>query len=176
MRQAGVVCAMILFTASAVTAQTPNIVDKVEYDLSMKRLQGIWIPEFLITDAGLEAYPLKSRMLYISETDFARFDGGKNVQSGKFALFMGEGNAIDFQITDRLEWDLERANAIPDKPLKKQKALFKVEGDILTIAYPAPGRGRPDDLRAAAHRQVIVYKRHVDKIPEAKVPADTAKK
>ncbi|WP_020469566.1 hypothetical protein [Zavarzinella formosa] len=178
MRLAGISYLALLLTVSAGMAQTPEMIARVEFDLTMKRLQGVWIPEFQITGDGLEAYPVKGRSLIVSGTEFARLDGGKNVQSGTIALFLGDPGVMDFNITDRIDWDLERANFTPDKLIRKQKTMFKVDGDVLTIAYPVPGRNRPDDLRAAPNRQVVVYKRQVEKIEEPKaekVPVVTPK-
>ena len=170
MRMTGAFLGLFIATVSTSFAQTPGIVARVDNELSLKRLQGAWIPEFQITDAGLEAYPLKGRSLIISDLSFARFDGTKNVQSGSLTFYIGDGASIDFVINDRLDWDFERATHTPDKVLRKQKALFKIDGDTLTIAYPVPGRNRPDDLKAGPHRQVIVYKRLVDKVEGAKEP------
>ncbi len=169
MRGAAIICSSVLFAGAGAFAQTPEAIAKVEYDLAMKRLQGVWIPDSLITADGLQVYPVKGRALVFSQNEFARLDGNKVVQGGKFALFPADPGVIDFNITDRDDWDLERATATPDKPLKKQKAVFKIDGDVLTVAYPVPGRNRPDDLRAAPHRQVVVYKRQVEKVVEPKV-------
>lgn len=170
MRIIGTMLVLSLATVSAANAQNPAIVGRLDLDLNLKRLQGTWIPEFLVTDKGLEAYPLKGRSLIVSQNGFARFDGGKNVQSGTIALFPGDGASIDFIINDRLEWDFESATHTPDKLLRRHKALFKIDGDLLTIAYPVPGRNRPDDLKAGPHRQVVVYKHPIEKIEGAKDP------
>lgn len=170
MRMTGAFLTLIITAASTGFSQTPGIVARVDNELNLKRLQGTWVPEFLITDAGLEAYPLKGRSMIIADLAFARFDGTKNVQSGSLTFYIGDGASIDFVINDRLDWDFERLNHTPDKVLRRQKALFKIEGDVLTIAYPVPGRNRPDDLKAASHRQVIVYKRLVDKVDGGKDP------
>ena len=170
MRLSAVILLLSLGFATTGRAQTPAIQTKIDNQLNLKRLQGAWVPAFLITEAGLEAYPVQGRMMVIQNLDFARFDGQKNVQSGTLTFYPGDGASIDFNLNDRLDWDLERANFTPDKLLRKQKALFKIDGDVLTVAYPVPGRHRPDDLKAGPHRQVIVYNRAVEKVPEAKGP------
>lgn len=152
-------------------AQTPKIVNQLERDLVGKRLQGIWLPKLLVTSDGAQKYPVAGRAMIIQGTDFARTEGDFIVQSGTIELFLGDQTAIDFIITNRVDWDFERANTIPEKNLNRQKARLKIDGDMLTIVFSQPGRARPDDFTATAKTQVIVFNRQIEAKKEEVAPA-----
>jgi hypothetical protein len=145
------VLALSLFTTSAATAQAPEVIAKVERELALKRLQGVWVPDLLITPHGAEAYPLAGRALFFDGSAFGRVEGKRTVASGTFKV---EGGFLRLAVTEKSPWDLEGA----DLRAKLQYA-FKVDGDLLTLCYSVGDKGRSDDLSPGEGRQVVVYKR-----------------
>jgi hypothetical protein len=145
------VLALSLFTTSAATAQTPEIIEKVERELALQRLQGVWVPDLLITPHGAEAYPLAGRALFFDGSAFGRVEGKRAIASGTFKV---EDGFLRLAVTDKSPWDLEGA----DIRAKLQYA-FKVDGDLLTLCYSVGDKGKPDDLSPGEGRQVVVYKR-----------------
>jgi hypothetical protein len=140
-----------LTIASTANSQTPEIIDKVERELTLKRLQGTWVPDLLVTTEGAEVYPLAGRALYLTGGEFARFEGKRNAASGTFKV---EEGFLRLTVTDRTPWDLEAAAS-----QEKAQYAFKVEGDLLTLCYSAGGKGKAGDLTPGEGRQVVVYKR-----------------
>ncbi len=150
----------VLLISSTVSAQTPEMIAKVDGVLTQKRLQGAWVPDLLMTTKGAEAYPLSGRALVFDGTVFARVEGKRTVASGSWKI---EEGFLRLTVEERNRWDLEAA----ETPAKLQYA-FKVEGDVLTLCYSAGDKGKPDDLSPGKGRQVVVYKRQKDKGKEAK--------
>ena len=95
---------MLLVSASCGTAQTADIIRKVQDELELKRLHGAWVPDLLITDDGAKAYPLTGRMLVFSEGNaFGRYEGMKNVASGTFKI---EDSFLRLTVENRTPWML----------------------------------------------------------------------
>ena len=146
------VITLLLLTTSGANAQTAEMIEKVERQQTLKRLQGVWVPDLLMTPQGAEAYPLGGRMLAFVEGDqFLRYEGKRNVASGTFKV---EDGFLRLTVEDRNPWDLEA----PDARQKVQFA-FKVEGDVLTLCYSVGDKGKAGDLVPGEGRQVVVYKR-----------------
>jgi hypothetical protein len=145
------VLALALFASSDASAQSPEINAKVKRTLTLKRLQGVWVPDLLITKTGAEAYPLAGRTLVLDGSAFARFEGKRNVASGTFKY---EDGFLRLAVEDRSPWDLESG----DTPAKVQYA-FKVDGDLRTLCFSVGDKGKADDLSPGEGRQVVVYKR-----------------
>ena len=154
------VVALLLAGTARVSAQTLESQQKVEKDLEFKRLQGVWAPKFLVTNRGVEEYPLKGRALLFQKNDFVRMDGARPVMLGTFSI---EPSAaawqLDLTVTARDIWDFETADTPAAKPKNKFECAYRVAGDLLTIGYDAKGIGRPTDLKPSEGRYVVVYER-----------------
>ena len=136
---------------AALTAQTPEIQQKVEAALELERLQGVWVPESVVRKSGIEKYPLKNHSLIFKGTTFQRKDGDKTFMEGRFVIDPStEPKRMDMTLTDR---NPPAANA------NTVLAVYKREGDTLTICYDVGSKGRPEDLKPGENRSVIVYKR-----------------
>ena len=146
------VLALPLLAAPQAGAQTPEMIERVERQLTLKRLEGVWVPDLLVTTQGAEAYPLGGRMLGLLEgNQFVRFEGRRNVAGGTFKV---EDGFLRLTVEDRTPWDLEAPDVRP-----KTQYAFKVEGDVLTLCYSVGDKGKADDLSPGEGRQVVVYKR-----------------
>lgn len=146
--------ALVLFTTTGANAQTAEMIEKVERELTLKRLQGVWVPDLLVTAQGAEAYPLSGRTLaFLEDNQFARFEGKRNVASGTFKY---EDGFLRLTIEDRNPWDLEAADT-----KQKLQYAFRVGGDLLTLCYSVGDKGKADDLTPGEGRVVVVYKRQV---------------
>lgn len=153
MRPASIIVtlAAALSTTRAGPAQSPEIASKVDRALTLKRLQGKWTPDLLVTQHGAEAYPLSGRALLFDGARFARIEGKRVVASGTFSI---DDGFLRLAVENRSPWDLE----IADNGANPRYA-FKVEGDVLTLCYSINGKGGADDLTAGEGRQVVVYRR-----------------
>lgn len=143
---------MALLVASDGHAQSADAVGKVEQLLTLKRLEGTWVPDVLLTPQGAESYPLSGRSLsFVDGKQFVRWEGKRKVALGTFAI---EEGFLRLTTRERNPWDLETS-----APKEKVQYAFKVEGDVLTLCYTVGDKGKADDLRPGEGRQVIVYKR-----------------
>jgi hypothetical protein len=134
-----------------VSAQTPEIQKNLENNLALKRLQGVWLPQLLLTTKGAEAYPLAGRALCFQGSEFIRIEGKRTVASGSFKV---EDGYLRLTVKDRTPWDLE-APAIP----QNTQYAFRVEGDQLTLCYSIGNKGKAGDLTPGKGRLVVVYRR-----------------
>lgn len=146
-----VVLVLLIGSVGRLTAQTLDIQQKIETELALKRLQGIWVPDLLLTTEGAEAYPLAGRALYLDAGSFARIEGKRTVATGTFTV---EHGYLRLNIKDRSPWDLEAAD-VKDRV----QYAFKVEGDLLTVCYSVDNKGKAGDLTPGVGRQVVLYKR-----------------
>src|SRR6516162_3823054 len=132
-------------------AQTPEIQQKIDRELDLKRLQGTWVPDLLVTAEGAEPYPLAGRALLFDRSDFIRVEGKRAVASGSFNI---EDGFLRLSIKDRKPWDLEAAIA-----KDKVQCAYKIDGDVLTLSYSVGNVGKAGDLTPGENKQVVVYKR-----------------
>jgi hypothetical protein len=154
------VAALLLAGTAQVSAQTLEIQQKIEKDLELKKLQGVWVPKLLVTSRGVEEYPLKGRVLLFQGNDFVRMEGTRPVLLGTFGIEpSAEAWQLDLLVTARDAWDFEMADVPSPKARNKFECAYRVAGDLLTISYDTRGLGRPADLRAGEGRHVIVYER-----------------
>jgi hypothetical protein len=152
--------ALLLAGTARVSAQTLEIQQKVEKDLELKKLEGLWVPKFLVTSRGVQEYPLKGRVLLFQKNDFVRMEGARPVMLGTFGIEpSAEAWQLDLMVTARDTWDFETADAPSPKPKNKFECACRLAGDLLTISYDAKGIGRPTDLKAGEGRYVVVYER-----------------
>jgi uncharacterized protein (TIGR03067 family) len=158
MRISAVITALVC-AASVVNAQDAEVVNKIELELTLKRLQGAWVPDMLVTSNGAEKYPLSGRGLVFNGATFARTEGKHTVATGTFKI---EGGYLRLAVDSRAPWDLESS----DNRAKIQYA-FKVDADLLTVCYSTDDKGKPNDLTPGAGRHVVVYKRQTT---DAKAP------
>ena len=153
---------LTLLSRSSVNAQSPAVIERVERELTLKRLQGIWIPDLLVTKEGAESYPLKGRRLYFAGTDFARIEGNRTIAMGSFKA---EDGILQLKVSDPTPWDLEAADS------KDQVTFaYRVESDLLTLCFSADGKVKAGDLTPGAGRQVVVYKRQPADEPVKRAP------
>jgi hypothetical protein len=143
--------ALPLVVSASATAQTPDVIAKVEKEMALKRLQGTWVPDLLITTEGAEAYPLTGRYLGFDGGQFYRFEGRRSVATGTFTV---EDGFLRLVSTESNPWDLEGA-AIRGK----SQYAFRIEGDVLTLCYSVGDKGKAGDLTPGEGRQVVVYRR-----------------
>ncbi|AWM35881.1 hypothetical protein GobsT_63880 [Gemmata obscuriglobus] len=149
------VLALLLLISSEANAQTAEAIEKIDRQLTLKRLEGIWVPDLLMTPQGAEAYPLAGRSLALLDGDkFIRLEGKRNVASGTFKV---EDGFLRLTVEDRNPWDLETSDT-----KQKVQYAFKVEGDVLTLCYSVGDKGKAGDLSPGEGRQVVVYKRQRD--------------
>ncbi len=151
---AGVVLA---FSGLSATAQTPEMIEKVEKGLELKRLEGAWIPKYLVTSDGLEYYPVQGRALVFTDKTFARIEGQKLVHSGSFKISLKERH-LDFTVEETKSWDVEKFTEEPKVPFTLN-CTYRVTGDLLTICQTGVGKKHPDDLKPGEGRTVVVYER-----------------
>jgi len=146
--------------APAAAAQTPEITAKIEHDLEMKRLQGAWLPRYLVTDDGVEPYPVQGRALVFTDKAFLRLEGRKTVQAGSFKIEAGRRH-LDLTVESATPWDVEGPPRAEKEP-GRVECVYRVVGDLLTVGTAAAGKARPDNLRAGPGRTVVVYERQKD--------------
>jgi hypothetical protein len=105
-------------------AQTLEIEQNIEKTLELKKLQGVWVPKFLITTRGLEEYPVQGRVLVFQQNDFVRMEGARVVMTGTFGINPStEVWQLDLIVTGRKAWDFE----------------FVTAEDAITIDFFPPG-------------------------------------
>jgi hypothetical protein len=151
---------LLLAGAARVSAQTLEIQQKVEKDLELKKLQGVWVPKLLVTRRGVEEYPLKGRVLLFQKNHFVRMEGARPVLLGTFGVEPSSvAWQLDLMVIARDPWDFETADAPSPKPKLKFECAYRVAGDLLTVSYDVKGIGRPTDLTAGDGRYVVVYER-----------------
>ena len=154
--------ALLLPTAPA-NAQTPEMIEKVERQLTLKRLEGVWVPDLLVTPQGAEAYPLGGRSLaFLDGNQFIRIEGRRRVAGGTFKV---EDGFLRLSVEDRTPWDLEAPGV-----REKVQYAFQVEGDLLTLCYTVGDKGKAGDLSPGEGRQVVVYKRQKADGPAGTLP------
>jgi RNA polymerase sigma factor (sigma-70 family) len=134
-----------------VSAQSREVQQKVETNLELQRLQGVWVPQLLLTTKGAEAYPLAGRALYFHGSEFVRIEGRHTVASGSFRV---EDGYLRLQVKDHTPWDLEAADI-----RESTQYAFRVEGDQLTLCYSIGNKGKAGDLTPGKGRLVVVYRR-----------------
>lgn len=156
------VFALLLGVASPLVAQTADIQQKIETDLAFKRLQGIWVPDLLLTTEGAEAYPLVGRALSFDGSTFLRREGKRTVAIGSFKI---EPGYLRLTIKERRPWDLESTPTEETMPY-----AFKIDGDLLTLSYSIDNKGKPGDLTPGEDKMVVVYKRQRTDSGGAKSP------
>lgn len=149
--------ALALAAAGPAAAQSPEVIDRVERELTVKRLQGAWVPDLLFTPEGAEPYPLAGRALYFDKDNFVRLEGKKVVAQGTFRA--EAGGLLRLTVTAAQPWDLESGGG----PAKgEQRYAFKVDGDVLTLCFVAGNKAKAGDLTPGEGRQVVVYRRPPD--------------
>ncbi|VTS07508.1 hypothetical protein [Tuwongella immobilis] len=145
------VAALVLTPTSWAVAQTPDVVTRVESELAQKRLQGVWIPQWLVTKPGVGAYPLSGRALIFERDTVIRTEGKRTVASGTFSI---ESGLLRLHFVDRQPWDLEHG------PIRsKLNYSFKIDGDLLTLCLAADDKLKPTDCAPGEGRQVVIYQR-----------------
>jgi uncharacterized protein (TIGR03067 family) len=152
-------------------AGQPLDLDKFERAIEHKRLQGIWLPKYLVTENGVEPYPLQGRALAFMDSNFLRSEGQRIVLAGTFRIDPFK-RALDLIVESRDPWDVETV-AAGQKPPDKFECAYRVTGDLLTVCYDAAGKGRPGDLKTGPGRTVVVYERQKE-APAAPLPKAVA--
>jgi uncharacterized protein (TIGR03067 family) len=130
--------------------------DMMKRILDQTRLQGEWLPKYLLTTNGIEPYPLKGRTLDFTDNGFTQTEGRRRVQTGTFSLDPSS-RGLDLVVEQHDAWDV---GATPQKPTVPQtlRCGYRVNGDLLTVCYTAD-KTRPSDLTPGAGRTVVVYER-----------------
>jgi uncharacterized protein (TIGR03067 family) len=130
--------------------------DMMKRVIEQARLQGEWLPKYLLTKDGIEPYPLKGRGLDFTDNTFVQTEGRRRVQAGTFRL-EPSSRGLDLIVEQHDYWDVD---ATPQKPKvpHTRKCGYRVTGDLLTVCYTA-GKDRPDDLKPGVGRTVVVYER-----------------
>ncbi len=162
MRLTTMFSAMILIIGiiAPASAQTPEIAEKIERDLTQRRLQGAWLPDMIITTEGAQKYPIMGRSLVFNGTTVARLEGNHIIEAGNFKF---DDGFLRLTISDRNPWDVEW-NVVRDKV----QYAYKVDGDLLTLCYTVGNKGKAGDLTPGDGRTVVVYKRQVAENKPAK--------
>jgi hypothetical protein len=147
-------------------AQSPEMIEKVVRELTLKRLEGAWVPDLLVTSEGAEKYPLAGRILCFGRSEdvaqgdgkgkdasgsFSRFEGNRHVDSGSFKV---QDGYLRLTVKDRNPWDLEAGEA-----KDKLQYAYKVDDDVLTLCYTVGNKGKVDDLAPGKGKQVVIYRR-----------------
>jgi uncharacterized protein (TIGR03067 family) len=130
--------------------------DMMKRVLEQARLQGEWLPKYLLTTNGIEPYPLKGRALDFTDNNFTQTEGRRRVQAGTFSLDPSS-RGLDLVVEQHEAWDV---GATPQKPTvpRTLRCGYRVSGDLLTVCYTA-GKDRPSDLTPGVGRTVVVYER-----------------
>jgi uncharacterized protein (TIGR03067 family) len=152
-------------------AGQPVDMDKFERAIEHKRLQGMWLPKYLVTEDGVEPYPLQGRAMAFMASNFLRSEGQRIVLAGTFRVDPSKRH-LDLIVESRDPWDVETVPA-GQKPPDKFKCAYRVAGDLLTVCYDATGKGRPGDLKPGPGRTVVAYERQKE-APAAPLPKAVA--
>jgi hypothetical protein len=115
------------------------VIEKLDRQLTLKRLEGVWVPDLLVTTRGAEPYPFGVRSLALLDGGvFARTEGKGAVSSGTFKV---EDGFLRLSVEERALTDLEAP-----APRPKLQYAFRVEGDVLTLSYSLGDGGKAGDL------------------------------
>src|SRR5262245_25527958 len=87
------------------TNADPDMMKRV---LEQGRLQGEWLPKFLLTKDGIEPYPLKGRTLEFADNTFTLTEGRRRVQAGTFSLDPSS-RGLDLIVERHDAWDVGAA-------------------------------------------------------------------
>jgi uncharacterized protein (TIGR03067 family) len=140
--------AVAVLVSSAALSQAPGAVDAA----ALKKLQGKW--QLTAQEHGgkkAKALEVAAITLEVRKEKFVIRDGVDVKEDASVVRLDGKGKpaAVDLKITAGADLD------------KVVKAVWKLEGDALTVCTAEPGKDRPREFKAAegSGHTLLVFKR-----------------
>ena len=136
----------------------PSVPDNPDPDmmkrvLEQARLQGEWLPKYLLTTNGIEPYPLKGRALDFTDNSFTQTEGRRRVQAGTFSLYPSS-RGLDLVVEQHDAWDVGVTHQNPKVPVpgrgycERRPAHCLLAKLARTVRRPNPRQADRRRLRA----------------------------